>query len=67
MSRIKINDLPDSMTIGKDMMRKIQGGVVFGKRSGIQDSHDRYTNTDTAYLLQRMEEYIQIAEITSNQ
>ena len=67
MSRIKIYDLPDSMTIGKDMMRKIQGGTVFGKRSGLQDNNDRYTNADTTYLLQRMEEYIQIAEVTSNQ
>ena len=55
------------MTIGKDMMRKIQGGTVFGKRSGLQDNNDRYTNADTTYLLQRMEEYIQIAEVTSNQ
>jgi len=67
MARIKIYDLPDNMTVGKDMMRKIQGGAVSGKRAGIQDSHDRYTNTATDYLLQRMEEYIQIAEITSNQ
>ena len=67
MSRITINDLPDSMIIGRDGMRHIRGGIVSGKRSGIQDSHDRYTNADTTYLLQRMEEYIQIAEITSNQ
>lgn len=30
---------------------------MFGKRSEVRDSHDRYANIETGYLLQRMEEY----------
>ena len=30
---------------------------LFGKRTNISDSHDRYANQDVAYLLQRLEEY----------
>lgn len=30
---------------------------LFGKRSEVDDSHDRYANTQLGYLLQRMEEF----------
>ncbi len=34
-----------------------EADAVFGKRSDVQDAHDRYANLETAYLLQRMEEH----------
>jgi SpoVK/Ycf46/Vps4 family AAA+-type ATPase len=32
-----------------------EADAVFGRRSDVQDSHDRYANLQTSYLLQRME------------
>jgi hypothetical protein len=52
-----------------------QGGVIllfdeadalFGKRSDVKDSHDRYANIEVSYLLQRMESYRGLAILTSN-
>jgi SpoVK/Ycf46/Vps4 family AAA+-type ATPase len=34
-----------------------EADALFGKRSEVKDAHDRYANIETAYLLQRMEEY----------
>ena len=34
-----------------------EADAVFGRRSDVQDSHDRYANLQTAYLLQRMERH----------
>lgn len=34
-----------------------EADALFAKRTGIQDSHDRYANVSTSYLLQRIEEY----------
>jgi hypothetical protein len=39
---------------------------LFGKRSAVKDSHDRYANIETSYLLQRMEEYDGIIILASN-
>jgi hypothetical protein len=33
-----------------------EADALFGKRSEVKDAHDRYSNIETAYLLQRMEE-----------
>ena len=33
-----------------------EADAIFGKRSEVKDSHDRYANIEIAYLLQRMEE-----------
>ena len=52
-----------------------EGGVVllfdeadalFGKRSEVKDSHDRYANIEVSYLLQRMECYNGLAILTTN-
>jgi hypothetical protein len=52
-----------------------EGGVVllfdeadalFGKRSEVKDSHDRYANIEVSYLLQRMESYRGLAILTTN-
>jgi SpoVK/Ycf46/Vps4 family AAA+-type ATPase len=34
-----------------------EADVLFGKRSEVKDSHDRYANIETNYLLQRAAEY----------
>ena len=39
---------------------------LFGKRSQVRDSHDRYANLEVSYLLQRMESYRGVALLTTN-
>ncbi|MFF4728994.1 ATP-binding protein [Streptomyces mirabilis] len=39
---------------------------VFGKRSEVKDSHDRYANMESSYLLQRLESFDGIALLTTN-
>ena len=39
---------------------------IFGKRSEVKDSHDRYANMEISYLLQRMEEYDGIVILATN-
>lgn len=39
---------------------------IFGKRSEVKDSHDRYANLEVSYLLQRMESYRGLAILTTN-
>jgi SpoVK/Ycf46/Vps4 family AAA+-type ATPase len=43
-----------------------EADAIFGKRSEVHDSHDRYANLETAYLLQRMESFDGIAILTTN-
>jgi AAA+ superfamily predicted ATPase len=43
-----------------------EADALFGKRSEVKDSHDRYANIEVSYLLQRMEEYRGLAILTSN-
>ena len=40
---------------------------LFGRRSAVKDSHDRYANLEVSYLLQRMEAYDGLAILTTNQ
>ena len=39
---------------------------LFGKRSEVKDSNDRYANMEVSYLLQRMESYRGLAILTTN-
>jgi len=43
-----------------------EADAIFGKRSEVRDSHDRYANIEVAYLLQKMEEYSGIAILATN-
>ncbi len=43
-----------------------EADALFGKRSEVRDSHDRYANIEVSYLLQRMEAYRGLAVLTSN-
>jgi hypothetical protein len=43
-----------------------EADALFGKRSEVRDSHDRYANTEVAYLLQKMEQYEGVAILATN-
>jgi hypothetical protein len=43
-----------------------EADAVFGKRSDVKDSHDRYANMESAYLLQRLDAFDGIAVLTTN-
>ncbi len=43
-----------------------EADTLFGKRSEVKDSHDRYSNIEVGYLLQRMESYRGLAILTTN-
>ena len=43
-----------------------EADALFGKRSEVRDSHDRYANVEISYLLQAMESYRGLALLTTN-
>ncbi|MEE8057939.1 MAG: ATP-binding protein [Pseudomonadales bacterium] len=43
-----------------------EADALFGKRSKVQDSRDRYANMGISYLLQRMETYTGLSILTTN-
>jgi hypothetical protein len=43
-----------------------EADALFGKRSEVRDSHDRYANIEISYLLQRMEAYSGVAILATN-
>lgn len=44
-----------------------EADAIFGRRSEVKDSHDRYANIQINYLLQRLENFSGLAILTSNQ
>lgn len=40
--------------------------ALFGKRTTVQDAHDRYANIEIAYLLQKMDEYDGLCILATN-
>lgn len=43
-----------------------EADALFGKRTSISDSHDKYANQEIAYLLQRLEDYPGLVILASN-
>lgn len=43
-----------------------EADALFGKRSQVNDSKDRYANMEVSYLLQRMEQYNGLSILTTN-
>ncbi len=43
-----------------------EADVLFGKRSEVKDSQDKYANASTAYLLQKIEEYEGVIILATN-
>ncbi|MCP4409117.1 MAG: ATP-binding protein, partial [Gammaproteobacteria bacterium] len=57
----------DAAEQGGSILLFDEADALFGKRSEIKDSHDRYANIEVSYLLQRMEAYRGLAILTTNQ
>ncbi|MBM0744541.1 ATP-binding protein [Phormidium sp. CLA17] len=56
----------DAAETGGAILLFDEADALFGKRSEVKDSHDRYANMEVAYLLQRMEAYRGLAILTTN-
>ena len=56
----------DAAEAGAAVLLFDEADALFGKRSEVKDSHDRYANIEVSYLLQRMESYRGLAILTTN-
>ncbi|MCE9672834.1 AAA family ATPase [Myxococcus stipitatus] len=56
----------DAAEEGGTLLLFDEADALFGKRSEVSDSHDRYANIEVSYLLQRMESYRGLAILTTN-
>lgn len=56
----------DAADAGGAVLLFDEADALFGKRSEVKDSHDRYANLEIAYLLQRVEAFNGLAILTSN-
>jgi hypothetical protein len=56
----------DAAEEGGSILLFDEADALFGKRSEVRDSHDRYANVEVSYLLQRMEAYRGLAILTTN-
>ena len=43
-----------------------EADALFGKRTTVKDSHDRFANQEATYLLQRIEQFDGLAILASN-
>ncbi len=56
----------DAAEAGGAILLFDEADALFGKRSEVKDSHDRYANIEVGYLLQRIESYRGLAILTTN-
>ncbi len=56
----------DAAEDGGSILLFDEADALFGRRSEVKDSHDRYANLEVSYLLQRMEAYHGLAILTTN-
>jgi hypothetical protein len=56
----------DAAEAGGAILLFDEADALFGKRSDVKDSHDRYANIEISYLLQKMEAYRGLAILTTN-
>ncbi|VVB95213.1 Proteasome-activating nucleotidase [uncultured archaeon] len=56
----------DAADEGGGLLLFDEADALFGKRSEVRDSHDRYANIEVSYLLARMEAYRGLAILTTN-
>jgi hypothetical protein len=56
----------DAAENGGDILFFDEADALFGKRSEVKDSHDRYANIEINYLLQRMEAFGGLAILATN-
>jgi ATPase family associated with various cellular activities (AAA) len=56
----------DAAESGGSILFFDEADALFGRRSEVKDSHDRYANIEIDYLLQRMESYRGLAILATN-
>jgi AAA+ superfamily predicted ATPase len=56
----------DAAEAGGGVLLFDEADALFGKRSEVKDSHDRYANIEVGYLLQRVEAFRGLAVLTTN-
>ncbi|MFF3328197.1 AAA family ATPase [Streptomyces sp. NPDC002888] len=56
----------DAAEGGGSLLLFDEADALFGRRSEVHDSHDRYANIEVSYLLQRMEAYRGVAVLATN-
>jgi hypothetical protein len=56
----------DAAEAGGAMLFFDEADALFGKRTEVKDSHDRYANVEIGYLLQRMEAYRGLSILATN-
>ncbi|MDQ6851965.1 MAG: ATP-binding protein, partial [Actinomycetota bacterium] len=56
----------DAAESGAAILLFDEADALFGTRTEVKDSHDRYANIEVSYLLQRMESYRGLAILTTN-
>ncbi|MFQ4147449.1 ATP-binding protein [Arthrobacter sp. LAPM80] len=61
-----LRKLFDAAETGGAVLFFDEADALFGKRSDVKDSHDRYANIEVSYLLQRMESFNGLAVLASN-
>jgi hypothetical protein len=57
----------DAAEAGGAILLFDEADAIFGRRSEVRDSHDRYANIEVSYLLQRVETYRGLVILTTNQ
>ncbi len=62
-----LSKLFDAAEYGGCILLFDEADAVFGKRSEVKDSNDRYANLEVSYLLQRMESFRGLVILTTNQ
>ena len=62
----QLGRLFDAAEAGGAVLLFDEADALFGRRSEVKDSHDRYANIEVSYLLQRVEAYSGLAILTSN-
>ncbi|MBI1407411.1 MAG: AAA family ATPase [Caulobacter sp.] len=56
----------DAAERGANILLFDEADALFGKRTTVRDSHDRYANQSVSYLLQRIESYRGLAILATN-
>lgn len=61
-----LSNIFNEATLSNAILFFDEADALFGKRTEVKDSHDRYANIETSFLLQKMEEYEGITILASN-
>lgn len=61
-----LNTVFETVRKGQGVLFFDEADVLFGKRTEVKDSHDKHSNMEAAYLLQKMEEYEGVVILATN-